>query len=413
MIKWLIGLYLLLCWAPAPLSPAGDVSVAVGVLALVAFVLLASTARSGRLLGFAPGPALGNGAWMQLAALSFASVFLIAISAASALQAEVPLRAARIGFGHLSGLIIVWAMLREPQAWPSYLKFIIGGAVLSSLLGAGSYLVPALHSIMFGERDRTAVFFKQVNQLGIVLTCVFPFACAMFSLHYRSTLMRLCGPLLAPIVLAGIVATGSKTNLVIAAAGLCGFFVVASMLKQGGARRVLGLAVALSLLALIAPLSVIALEYLNPRAYAVLGQFLSGDTDIGSIHHRYAIWAYSIEAGIANPLTGEGPREVFGFPHAHNAILDCFRVLGFPGLVAILCFCGLIVGLAASGVLAALRGRPDAYWERRVIVAGAVSVLSYLVSNQMSDSFGPSTFPFMWAALGIMLCALVALRQPR
>jgi hypothetical protein len=47
-----------------------------------------------------------------------------------------------------------------------------------------------------------------------------------------------------------------------------------------------------------------------------------------------------------------------------------------------------------------------------VFVGSLVAMLSYLLSNQMSDSFGPSTIPFFYTALAFSLALFVRKADP-
>jgi hypothetical protein len=58
--------------------------------------------------------------------------------------------------------------------------------------------------------------------------------------------------------------------------------------------------------------------------------------------------------------------------------------------------------------------RNEAVAKTNVMVLGtSVSVWNYLVANQMSDSFGPSTAPFFWLPLALLMVYRGMQRQPR
>jgi hypothetical protein len=115
----------------------------------------------------------------------------------------------------------------------------------------------------------------------------------------------------------------------------------------------------------------------------------------------------SIELGAAYPFTGVGAGQPLGniAPHSHNLFIDFFRTFGVPGVTLI----GIMVALMVFYMLASLfdtlfRSRGKLYAANDVMVLGsAVSLWNYIVANQMSDSFGPSTAAFLWLPAALLV----------
>ena len=123
---------------------------------------------------------------------------------------------------------------------------------------------------------------------------------------------------------------------------------------------------------------------------------------------RERLWSISIDLGLAHPFTGVGAGQPIGdiAPHSHNLFVEYFRTLGVPGVALITVMVLLVLICLINAVMAALiaKGRTSVATDTNVMVLGtSVCVLNYLVANQMSDSFGPSTAPFFWIPLALLI----------
>ena len=81
--------------------------------------------------------------------------------------------------------------------------------------------------------------------------------------------------------------------------------------------------------------------------------------------------------------------------HAHNLVLDYFKGIGFFGAVAICLLCLTIFFRAGVKWLRMIWSGSDDTDKR--ILACYVAAVIYVLCNQMSDCFGPSTIGFLWA----------------
>jgi hypothetical protein len=93
-------------------------------------------------------------------------------------------------------------------------------------------------------------------------------------------------------------------------------------------------------------------------------------------------------------------------PHSHNLFIDAFRTLGVPGVALMSVLVLVVMAYLVSAVLCTLLGndRGDHATEVNVMVLGtSVSIWNYIIANQMSDSFGPSTAAFFWLPLALLV----------
>jgi O-antigen ligase len=153
--------------------------------------------------------------------------------------------------------------------------------------------------------------------------------------------------------------------------------------------------------------SLIALQFLNPRAYNLLALQLSGG-EAHSVVSRQRLWSISIDLGLSHPFMGVGAGQPVGdiAPHSHNLFIDFFRTLGVPGVALVSMMVLLVMAYLVSSVLCTLFGndRGEHAAEVNVMVLGtSVSVWNYILANQMSDSFGPSTAAFFWLPLALLI----------
>ena len=137
-------------------------------------------------------------------------------------------------------------------------------------------------------------------------------------------------------------------------------------------------------------------ELMEPETAEKMRRIIEGDlATYHSIQDRRHLWQTAIEQGTAHWMVGSGAGEIIlGYPHAHNLVLDYFRGIGLFGAVAIVLLClRILVRALAKGVMI-LQGRADDSEKR--IFACYVAASVYVLCNQMSDCFGPSTIGLLW-----------------
>lgn len=269
---------------------------------------------------------------------------------------------------------------------------LVGVCILSVL----AFFEPSLNAAIFRGADRASGFFKNPNQFGIALSTILPPAAALFLANRHKLLW---GTALISLVL-GLIASGSKTNLMISVSTVLALLVLWCVMAYQGRERVVRLILAVFTYFATMALALTVLSILNPRALALLQQFFSGDTP-HSVDSRMGLWEESLELFIHNPILGVGAGQPLqsGVSHSHNVLLEFARTLGVPGLVlisililatTICCFDTIQKSLLAKG----------AKLEARCVCIGlSLSPLAYIAANFTSDSFGPTTSPFLYATL--------------
>ncbi len=398
----LFNAFLAVIWLPG-LTTLGDTDVGAGavLLALMTALLLLVPSRASiddRAKALRRLILLGIGALLIWAYLG------IYIS-------DQPLRSGRLilSFGQGIILVLIVSLYLSPRA----LRFSLGVNVLMlslvAVLSLYAKVGGGLNGMIFHEgADRASGFFKNPNQYGMVCALITPLAVVVLCQPGR----RLLGLLILGMALLGLLLSASKTNLIVAmmmmllALGWCAFT----------ARRGMVFVLLLPLLALSLYYgSLPVIKLFNPRAAMLLDAQISGtpgsEAGTSTVDTRLALWRYSIDAMRARPVLGEGAGQRLDLiledvTHSHNVFLDLGRTTGVVGLALgiILCVTCLWLAITTLHRLATLPAALSAELPGRAVAAGvSFAIVSYLLSNQMSDSFGPSTSVFFWLCVGLAL----------
>ncbi|RWC68490.1 MAG: O-antigen ligase domain-containing protein [Mesorhizobium sp.] len=332
------------------------------------------------------------------------SAVIIVLSLVSMLYADNPMRTMRAVFSQVFGFAIipaVAAISMRPKGLVAIDRvvttIVIMTVVTSCLVAIG------LGDARFA--DRAEGYFKHSNQLGIALSAGLPLVAAKLVTSRRYRLL-LVGCLAA--VLLGLVKSGSKTNFVLGVVGLGLFFALYSIYlirrKQNPLKVIVGTIAA----PILFEASLLTLQFLNPRAYGLLALQLSGG-EAHSVVSRQRLWSISIDLGLSHPFTGVGAGQWVEdiAPHSHNLFIDFFRTLGVPGLALVSMLVLVVMAYLVRVVFCTLFGNDrggDHAAEVNVMVLGtSVSLWNYIIANQMSDSLGPSTAPFFWLPLALLI----------
>lgn len=395
ILQRFLPLVVLILWAPAVVS-IGDVNLsAVFFAAAFSYVLARKKIRLRIAYTKDTLPIIG---------LVGSCFYLCVFALFSAAWAEEPLKTPRMAYGQFIGLVATLLFVTaesEESTWNAVVKYMFWGCIISSCVCVLAYYVTPLKSLLFADKDRTAAFFKQANQLGIALSLAAPLVICYPLSKGRGWVSVLA---FAISLFLGLAFSGSKTNLVLGGfASICALIVSMHIMRFPTKHPLATLAIIA-----IAPLFVIAsieiLEVVNPRAFRLLQQFTE-DGSAPSVDIRGEVWSDAISHGLLHPLLGVGAGQMaFGgrFSHSHNVFADYFRCLGVTGLMAIILQISCLVVICLSSLRDAIVKRSERY-DLRLLTAGlAIGVLTYIVSNQMSDSFGPSTIPLMWMCFGCM-----------
>lgn len=341
--------------------------------------------------------------------------FLIIWSLLSALGTPAPLRASRY-IATLLAAFAVYFLVRGTVTRPRislYIDLLATGLAVSAFASLLAYQIDGLHEIIFRDTDRAAGFFKNPNQFGMAISTTMPAVMALLLAERRRRPLRVACLLL---MLLGLVASGSKTNLLLAWGAMLVVLCSHSVIWHSGARRIGMMVFYLAGSLLFAGLGVIALSLLNPRALVIMSEFFSGEGKIDSLMTRSFLWAYSFDQFLTDPILGQGAGQRIDIfyreadvSHSHNVLLDYMRSLGAPGLLGVTVMIGAVVYVCLSSILRALRATSGPAPARLICLGLSLSSLNYVAANMSSDSFGPSTSPFFWvfaylafAARGLM-----------
>ncbi|MEI2297439.1 O-antigen ligase family protein [Ensifer sp. MJa1] len=358
-------------------------------------------------VGVASYGTLGKRVYRTEATLAMAllatAALIIMLSMLSMLHADNPTRAMRAVFAQIFGFATIPAIAAistRPDGLAAIDRLV--SAMIFMSVATACLVVLGLGSAKFA--DRAEGYFKHANQLGIALSAGLPLVAARL-VTVRKHRMLLTGCLVA--VLLGLVKSGSKTNFVVGVAGLGLFFALYATYLVVRRQRPLTVIAGVIAAPLVLQAAVFILQALNPRAHRLLMMQLSGG-EAHSMVSRERLWSISIDLGLAHPFAGVGAGQPIGeiAPHSHNLFIEYFRTLGVPGAGLITIMVLLVVIFLISSVVATLRGKGKSRYATKtnvMVLGSAVCTWNYLVANQMSDSFGPSTAPFFWIPLALLI----------
>ena len=333
--------------------------------------------------------------------LSVAACLLV-WSVLSLYGAPQPLRGARYILsltGAFAFYVLIGGAITQRRV-ETFVDLLAVGLATTCVLSLLAYEIGPLRSMIFGTSDRAAGLFKNPNQFGIAISTTLPGVLALILATRRWRRRRI---LIAALLVLGLVASGSKTNLLLAWATTVTMLVAHAIVTRRGAARARLILVYLACAIGFAVLGIAALSVLNPRALLILERFFSPEGEVESLYTRSLLWTYSFEQVQADPFLGEGAGQNIDIfyraadvSHSHNVLLDYMRTLGVPGLVGITIMIGTVVLLCVMSMWAAVFLRRGHAFGRLVCFGASLAALSYTASNMTSDSFGPSTSLFFW-----------------
>lgn len=373
--------------------PAGASLALVTMLASMPVWFLAARARN------SPFDAAGA---LAVSVILPCAGFLILWSLLSAIGTEEPLRASRYITSLLAGFAIYFIVRGTItlQRLVLYVDVLATCLAVTAAFSVVAYRVDGLRDIIFQDTDRASGFFKNPNQFGMAISTTLPAVMAMLLAERRRRMLRVTCIVL---LFLGLVASGSKTNLLLAwgstLAVLCGQALIA---YSGGRRYGMLLLYLVGSLA-VAGLGVVALSLLNPRALGIMTEFFSSEGKIDSLLTRSYLWAYSVDQFLKDPFLGQGAGQSIKIfyrdpevPHSHNVLLDYMRSLGAPGLVGVCVIIGTVVIVCLLSISKTLQAGRSGSPARLICLGLSLCCLNYVAANMSSDSFGPSTSPFFW-----------------
>ncbi|AMK25206.1 O-antigen ligase family protein [Sphingobium sp. TKS] len=378
-------------WIPRPLM-TGELSFAFAMPFILAFWALTQPAWPGSFRRALHGR-YGRGLWLE--ALCVCVVMMMAFM--SMLVSPVPLRAFRVILPMTYAICALILFSRMPSHLQRRMVFallfsgvlVFGIAIGLSQTGWGRSIV---------MRDyRFLAFFEKPNQLGVAVMAVWPLSIALL-LNARTAMSRLLCTIMLLVLATAIFMSGTKTALAL------GFVSAALTWLYHGSRSgsldktLFKLSVILCGIAFAVPATLWVLSWASPDFFRRVNSILTyGLWEFPSMQTRDMVWKESIQIGLDHPLLGEGAgTRVYRYAHSHNMFLDYFRGMGVFGLAAAVALVLSAVSRGANFLLATLpKGQVDR--ESDTIVAGMyLGAIFYLIGNQLSDSFSPTTAFLFW-----------------
>lgn len=347
----------------------------------------------------------GNGLWIEM--LCVAIVLLLAWS--SMVVSDEPLRAFRVILPMTFGICVLIALTGAAPRTARrlvYAMMISGVAVTATgllMMSVGGLR----HIVASGYRFHG--FFQNANQPALTIIVFWPVIVSLFLTAQKAAVRALC--LSGILVLASaLVMTGTKTGLGIAFASASFLYLYHSVRTGSLDRSLLSVATGIILIAISVPASMWVLSWANPVAYSKVNEIIVGGVeDYQSIQSRKLVWDESIRVGMSRPLLGEGAGTmVLGLTHSHNMILDYFRGMGIFGMISavVLLVCSAVrsIWFFATTLASGRSSRaPDT-----IILGSYLGALGFLVGNQISDSFSPSTAFAFWM---VYICAYLSSQE--
>lgn len=331
-----------------------------------------------------------------------AVAFILIAGILSGLNALSLVEVLKFEAGYLVGLIILIVFLAciltdEDVALVS--SCLLMGGVLTVVLTFSGYFIPWVAQITFNSFGRAQGLVHNPNQLGMMLAAIIPLAATYLAADYR----RFSRWLIFITLVAGLVISGSKTNLFISAL-LCPLAVfIVSGFQDKSSKRLLSLVGALFVTASGGLLTSILLRNLAPKTLRNLQIFFADPEGYRSLLSRQEVWLEALAIVKEHPFLGIGAGNtplVLARSHAHNVFIEHYLTMGLLGMSALVAFLICLL-LFCWHMLKISRCMP--FIQRARVTGLVLGIFSYILSNQLSDSFGPTTMPVFWVLIGVLL----------
>lgn len=380
-------------WTPGMVGIAGFSSTFAVPFLIGGAVLPAATFMN--VLGYVLLPRRGVGLLWDISLASTVALF----AAISMSVSPEPLRAFRVIVPMMYAVpVSIIAVAASRFCW----RGLRGLMTIIILMGSSITLVaiimshiPALRPIVMGSY-RLAGLFDNANQYSIVIASISPLVLFLY-LSERPSMIK--AALIASYVLFAyaLILTGGKTGLALFLVGSVGAYLIHAAAAKSVVRsiRALFLAGAFGgIAALVLPSIILKL---SPILYSKLSSiFVGGVSSYQSISSRQMLWNEALRLGVEHPLTGSGAGAyIHGVTHAHNMVLDLFRGTGVFGASAVLLICVTCFSRLLSLSVRVI-GTGELRRNSEFAIAMYAGASLYLVGNQLSDSFSPSTSLFFW-----------------
>ncbi|MDF1826290.1 MAG: O-antigen ligase family protein [Verrucomicrobiales bacterium] len=323
----------------------------------------------------------------------------VLLSILSLVNSDSPIRSFRIIYPSLLPfalfahyVVLAWYAPHLIRRVPLIL---IGCAVTFSVVPLFiAILVPPLEPLIFGSY-RMQGFFENPIQHSICLATLIPLVTVEFSLakKFRG---KIFWSVFFVVMIYTLFRAGSKTAL--------GVTLIFSMLiytllafRSRSFFKIFAVLISLSLLGIFLKLfGLMIADMISPIVAEKLRSiFEGGVSNYQSIESRKVLWEEAIRQGKQHWLVGTGAGEkVNGISHAHNLVLDYFKGIGIFGGIGIAALCLTVFGRSGWKSFTIVRGRGNDNDIR--VLACFFSAAVYVICNQLSDCFGPTTIGFLW-----------------
>lgn len=361
-------------------------------------------------LALLPGNSLrkhGNGGEL-VAALLIPILLVVGTSVVSAVNAVELAAVFRFAARYLLGAVLIGGLsvfLFTHNRIRLLAHSLLIGAVASVVVSAVAIVLPPLAAFTIRYGDRAQALLNHPNQFAMLLVSVIPLALALALKRHR----RIGAWLVLAVLVTGVGLSGSKANLVLGVVALALTSLLASQLHRRITRRV-GLAIGLTVgTVCFGYLAFLTVETVNPRTLATIERLLQEPEQVTAVITRVEMWETAIDLGLQYPWTGIGAGNAIHYlpyDHAHNVFIEFFMTLGVPGVLALALLLLSIFVLVCVTLWYAITARSVPFTEKLLSVALPVGVLSYVLANQSSDSFGGTTLPILWVLTSMLLAQL-------
>ena len=323
---------------------------------------------------------------------------IVVLACLSIFNSNAPVRSFRVIFPALMPFLIfghylaISAVSKEkPLLIPRLL--VIGAFILSTGPTLASLALPPVKSYII-ETYRVQCFFENAIQHTIVLATVFPILAAELAISRRASRQIILG-VLTLLYLYTMFRAGGKMAMTTSVFLSTVMVVVLRLRAQSYTKTLMMfgaiIAAALFLIQFGLPIA----ERVAPPIAEKIHSLIQNRTSYHSLQSRQLLWDEAIRQGNRHWAIGTGAGEkVLGVSHSHNLILDYYKGTGLFGAAAIAALCLAIFLRASLKGVQILRGISGTKDQR--IFACYVGAVVYVIANQMSDCFGPSTIGFLW-----------------
>lgn len=336
---------------------------------------------------------------------------IVGLSLLSLVNAESPIRSFRIIYPSLLPFALFLHLVAVKRYAPELLAYVPRVMVWSALLFSSAPLIASLvlsplQGLIF-EEYRMRGFFENSIQHSIALATISPFVILGF-VEAKTPFRKMFWAGILLVFAYTQFRAGSKSALGFSTVAGLGFFFLAAYQSRNFVTIATTIFAIGGVGAFLYLFGLEIAEAIDPITAGKIREIIDGGvSNYQSIESRQELWREAIEQGKRHWLVGTGAGEqILGVSHAHNLVLDYFKGIGFFGALSILLLCGAILLRALRQVAAVLSGKGG---RRAIMVLACYTGASiYVICNQLSDCFGPSTVGFLWLVylVGVFLSAV-------